>query len=141
VLTEGAIAVDTFAKRVSKISDSEMEELRRMVARADWRDVTGRNYDTADVKFWEPCKRAFFIRMRAGGDIPRHHDAFIPGTTHHLVVQSNSECLNGWLDRKGKDRSMHMQEGHRYIVERSPIHWASNKGKTDRIHLLVEYER
>lgn len=139
MLTEGAGAVDTFATLIAEISESQMEELKRMVARADWREVTGRNYDTADVKFWEPCKRAFFIRMKPGGDIPRHHDAFIPGTTHHLVVQSNPKCSNGWQDTQGHDREIHMKHGHRYQVERSPLHWATNHGETDRVHLLVEF--
>lgn len=139
MLTEGAKATDHFATPLGRISDSEMEELRRIVARADWREVTGRNYDTADVQFWEPCKRAFLIRMKAGGDIPRHHDAFIPGTTHHLVVASNPQCVNGWQDNRGRDRELHMREGYRYVVERSPLHWAYNRGSTDRVHLLVEF--
>jgi len=137
--TAGAIPTDTFATLVSKISPSEMEELRRMVARANWRDVTGRGYDTADTGFWEPCKRAFFIRMKPGGDIPRHHDAFIPGTTHHLVVSSNAKCANWWQDREGNERQVHMKTGYRYQVERSPLHWAYNHGRSDRVHLLVEF--
>jgi hypothetical protein len=138
--TAGAIPTATFATLVGKISVSQMEELRRMVAMADWRDVTGRGYDTADTEFWEPCKRAFFIRMKPGGDIPRHHDAFIPGTTHHLVVTTNSHCHNWWRDDKGRERHVHMKQGYRYQVARSPLHWAFNAGKTDRVHLLVEFE-
>lgn len=139
MLTEGAKATDTFATLLGEIPESQMEELRRMSARADWREVTGRNYDTADVTFWEPCKRAFFIRMKAGGDIPRHHDAFIPGTTHHLVVETNEHCHNWWKDSTGRERHIHMKAGYRYKVERSPLHWAFNVGKTDRVHLLVEF--
>jgi hypothetical protein len=140
VLTEGAIAKDHFAAEISKISDSEMEELRRMAARADWRPVEGRGYDTADSGFWEPHKRAFFIRMKPGGSIPRHHDKFIHGTTHHLVLQTNPMCGNCWLDTMGSERTTHLKAGYRYIVERSPLHWAYNHGKTDRVHLLVEFE-
>jgi hypothetical protein len=140
VLTEGAIATETFATLLGKISDSQMEELLRMSARADWRDVTGRGYDTADTQFWEPCKRAFFIRMKPGGDIPRHHDAFIAGTTHHLVVSTNRHCANWWQDSNGNERQVHMKAGHRYQVERSPLHWAHNHGATDRVHLLVEFD-
>lgn len=140
MLTDGAIPTDTFATLVGKISSSQMEELRRMVARANWRDVTGRGYDTADTEFWEPCKRAFFIRMKPDGDIPRHHDAFIPGTTHHLVVSSNKGCANWWQDSQGNERQVHMKQGYRYQVERSPLHWAYNRGRSDRVHLLVEFE-
>ncbi len=139
MLTDGAKATDTFARLIGRIPAEQMEELRRMVARADWREVTGRAYDTADVSFWEPCKRAFFIRMAPGGSIPRHHDAFIPGTTHHLVVQSNHQCQNWWVDQAGAEQVMRLSEGHRYQVERSPLHWAVNAGKTDRVHLLVEF--
>lgn len=139
MLIEGAKASDIFARLLGPIPAEQMEELRRMVARADWREVTGRAYDTADVTFWEPCKRAFFIRMAPGGSIPRHHDAFIPGTTHHLVVQSNSKCTNGWCDTQGIDRTIRMKQGCRYQVERSPLHWAYNHGKTERVHLLVEF--
>jgi hypothetical protein len=140
MMTEGAIATDTFAQLIGKIPDLEMDELRRMVRDAKWRTISGRNYDTADVtNYWDRCTRAFFIRIPPGGDIPRHHDVFIPGTTHHLVVQSNPQSLNWWLDTQGREQSIHLLEGHRYRVAREPLHWAENRGDTDRIHLLVEY--
>ena len=86
MLTEGAKAVAVFASELGVLSAEELATLRRMVELVKWREVTGRGYDTADAEYWEPCKRSFFIRMRAGGDVPRHHDAFIAGPTHHLVV-------------------------------------------------------
>ncbi len=139
MLTEGAIPVRKFAKHLERISAEEMRRLRELAASARWRDIEGRNYDTADVEFWEPCARAFFIRIPPGGDIPRHHDVFIPGATHHLVVSTNDGCENCWMDDEGRERSVHMAEGHRYLVSRLPLHWAHNRGRTDRIHLLVEY--
>lgn len=137
--TEGARATDTFATLLGKISAERMTDLRRLVKEARWREIPSRRYDTADVEFWENCERAFLIRIPPGGYIPRHHDTFISGTTHHLVIQTNAGCLNWWIDTKDQERSIHMQSGYRYIVAREPLHWAENKGQTDRIHLLVEY--
>jgi hypothetical protein len=139
MLTEGAQATDTFATLIGPISDNHMDRLHRMVQYANWREIAGRQYDTADVSFWEPCTRAFFIRIPPGGSIPRHHDVFIPGTTHHLVVQSNKDAWNYWLDTKGQEQRIHMETGYRYRVAREPLHWATNDGQEDRIHLLVEY--
>lgn len=139
MMTEGARAVDVFAEHIATLTDEDMRRLQCLADTASWRDVTGRNYDTADVKFWEPCSRAFFIRIRPGGDIPRHHDEFIPGVTHHLVLKTNPGCENWWVDTKGADRCIHMEAGKRYRVAREPLHWAFNKGSEARIHLLVEW--
>jgi hypothetical protein len=139
LLTEGARPVDEFATHVATLSSDDMMRLRCLAETAPWRDVPGRSYDTADVTFWEPCSRAFFIRIPPCGSIPRHHDEFIPGSTHHLVLDTNEGCENGWVDTKGQERSMHMKAGERYLVAREPLHWAFNNGATDRIHLLVEF--
>lgn len=139
MMTEGAIATDTFAELLGEISGAQMIQLRQMVESAPWREVPGRRYDTAEVKFWDECSRAFFIRIPPGGSIPRHHDVFIPGTTHHLVVETNEGCANCWLDTQGAERSVHMKQGHCYRVAREPLHWATNAGATERVHLLVEY--
>jgi len=137
--TEGARAVDEFAQAIRALSEEEMQRLAALAATAPWREVPGRAYDTADVQFWESCSRAFFIRIPPGGNIPRHHDDFIPGRTHHLVLSSNDGCENWWVDRRGRERCVHLAQGHRYLVERSPLHWAFNRGQADRIHLLVEW--
>lgn len=138
MMTEGARAVDRFATHVGALTVEEMRKLQALAETAPWREIPGRLYDTADVTFWEPCSRAFFIRIPPGGEIPRHHDDFIPGSTHHLVLATNARCTNGWIDRRGRERSMHLEQGHRYLVERSPLHWAHNAGEIERIHLLVE---
>lgn len=137
--TDGARAVDEFATCIGTITELEMRSLRELARTAPWREVPGRRYDTADVAFWEECSRAFFVRIPPGGEIPRHHDDFIQGTTHHLVLQTNIRCENGWIDRRGREREMHLWQGFRYRVERSPLHWAYNRGHADRIHLLVEF--
>lgn len=129
----------SFAAHVAPLSLDELERLRRLADRAQFRQVPTREYDDAEVRnFWEPCVRAFFIRLRPGMSIHRHSDEAIKGTTHHLVLQSNPQALNWWLEN-GQERSIHLQAGHRYDVAREPVHWATNAGDTARIHLLVEY--
>lgn len=139
-MTVGARPVDDFATLLDQISSEDMQRLNCLAQTAPWREVPGRAYDTADVRFWEPCSRAFFIRIPAGGEIPRHHDDFIPNLTHHLVLQTNEGCENWWIDTQGKERSIHLEQGNRYRVAREPLHWAFNRGENERIHLLVEFE-
>ena len=127
-----------FARHIGALSDRDVSRLLQLAGSATWREVPSREYITADVEFWEPCKRAFFILIPAGGKIHRHHDKAIEGTTHHLVLLTNANCLNWWIDDDG-ERHCHMAAGQRYEVARDPIHWAENRGATDRIHLLVEY--
>lgn len=128
----------SFATLVGVLSSEDMMRLASLAERAPWRDVPGRRYDTADIDFWEPCMRAFFIRIPPKGFIHRHSDEAIKGTTHHLVLQTNNQSLNWWLE-DGQDCSVHLKAGHRYDVKRDPVHWATNDGDSHRIHLLVEY--
>jgi hypothetical protein len=126
-----------FATQVGPLSDDEMIRLQRLARNARWHDV--RRYLTAEVTdFWQPCQRAFFILVPPRAEIHRHSDEAIKGITHHLVLQTNPKCLNWWVE-DGDERSVHLKAGYRYIVQREPIHWATNDGVTDRIHLLVEY--
>lgn len=140
MLVDGARPVDVFATLVGEISSEDMQRLRCLADTAPWRDVPGRAYDTAAVRFWEPCARSFFVRIPPGGEIPRHHDGFITGVTHHLVLATNDGCSNGWIDTAGIERSTHLAQGCRYQVARTPLHWAANTGAPERIHLLVEFE-
>lgn len=128
----------SFASRIASLSAYDMARLQQLAANAPWREIPSRHYDTADIEFWEPCERAFFIRIPPKGFIHRHSDEAIKGTTHHLVLQTNPHSLNWWLE-DGQERSVHLEAGHRYDVKRDPVHWATNDGDTDRIHLLVEY--
>jgi aspartyl/asparaginyl beta-hydroxylase (cupin superfamily) len=128
----------SFARLLGDLTAEDMARLADLAATAPWREVPGRKYDTADVVFWEPCQRAFFIRVPPKGEIHRHHDAFIPGTTHHLVLHTNPAALNWWMEGR-TEVAMHLEQGKRYHVDRTGLHWATNQGDTDRIHLLVEY--
>lgn len=126
----------SFAEQAGTLSESEMDILHTLASRAQWRGIRG--YLTAEVSdFWEPCKRSFFVKIPPKGQIHRHSDS-VPGITHHLVLQTNPGCLNWWLE-DGEERSIHLESGSRYVVQRDPVHWATNEGETDRIHLLVEY--
>lgn len=129
----------SFATFVGTLSDDEMVSLQRLAREVRWRDVNNRDYLTAEVTdFWEPCNRAFFILVPPRSVIHRHSDEAIKGITHHLVLQTNPKSLNWWIE-DGQERSIHLEAGKRYIVQREPVHWATNDGVTDRIHLLVEY--
>jgi len=129
----------SFAEPVSGLSPIQMNALHRLASDAVWKTLPGRGYLTAEVTdFWEPCQRAFFIKVPPKAHIHRHSDEAIKGITHHLVVQTNPGCLNWWIE-DGEERSIHLKAGERYIVQREPVHWATNDGETDRIHLLVEY--
>jgi hypothetical protein len=129
----------SFATLLGRLSDDEMIRLQSLARSARWREVPTREYLTAEVTdFWEPCERAFFILVPPRTEIHRHNDEAIKGVTHHLVLQTNPKSLNWWLE-DGREHSVHLKAGHRYIVQREPVHWARNDGVTDRSHLLVEY--
>ncbi len=128
-----------FAEHIGDLTPEQFQMLGELASRAKFRDLPGRCYMTSEVwDFWEPCDRAFFILLRAGGSVHRHTDEAIKGVTHHLVWETNDGCENWWLE-DGEERVCHLHQGGRYIVQRAPIHWSFNRGATDRIHLLVEY--
>jgi len=129
----------SFATLLGVLTAEQMLALKQLADTAQWREIPLRQYDTADISgFWEECTRAFFIRIPPKGHIHRHRDEAIKGITHHLVLQTNSQALNWWQE-DGQDCCIHLQAGKRYLVQRDPLHWATNDGDTDRIHLLVEY--
>jgi hypothetical protein len=129
----------SFVSLVGELTEGEMVMLRQLADTAPWRDIPLRHYDTADITgFWEDCERAFFIRIPPKGFIHRHSDEAIKGITHHLVLQTNPRAHNWWIE-DGQERSFHLRAGCRYDVKRDTVHWATNDGNTDRIHLLVEY--
>ena len=128
-----------FATYVADLTAIEMERLKELESKAKFRELLGRGYTTSlDVEFWEPCSRAFFIRLVAGGSVHRHSDAVVKGVTHHFVLETNPGCENWWMEGD-VERVCHMEAGKRYAVERAPIHWSFNRGTTDRTHLLVEF--
>lgn len=130
-----------FAKLIGKVSKREMGLLADLAANAEWRhrSLPDREFYTAQVQFWEPCDRAFFLKIPPNGFIHRHKDEAIQARVEHLVLTTNDQCENCWLD--GTEQSIHMKQGYRYEVRNQHIeHWAFNRGETDRIHLIVEFK-
>lgn len=130
----------TFAKLIGPISAGDMERLAELARHASWRPrkVPNRDFYTASTSFWEPCDRAFFLKIQPGGFVHRHKDAAIKARVEHLVLCTNDQCENWWLD--GTEQSIHLEQGYRYEVRNQDIeHWSFNKGETDRIHLIVEF--
>lgn len=116
---------------------------------SEWNCPPGRRYLTAEATqiahpLLEGCARAFFIRMTPGSCVHRHRDP--PGVvdfydTDHIVVSTNERAFICWEDENG-EHSVHLGLGKRYrIVDRGVLHWAENRGNTDRVHLLIEYPK
>ena len=96
-------------------------------------------YHTIDASHLFPqYKRAFYLKLPPRTGIHAHVDSG-DVETDHIVIETNSMCMNWWIDESGKECSMHMEKGKRYKVNRKLMHWAVNNGETDRIHLLLEY--
>ena len=127
-----------FVKSQREVSEGGMEMYRLMMHLLEWEIVPNRGYQTADVSHLLPeYKRAFFLKLPPGTAMHKHVDCG-DCETDHVVMQTNAGCLNFWCDDDG-DHSVHMEEGLRYNVDRTVLHWAENNGDTDRVHLLVEY--
>jgi aspartyl/asparaginyl beta-hydroxylase (cupin superfamily) len=111
-----------------------------LVPHGEWEIVDGRGYQTLDVShlFPPPFKRAFYLKLPPGTQLHKHRDAG-DVQTDHIVIQTNPNCLNFWIDEEGNEQFLHMEQGKRYTVDRTLMHWAVNDGETDRIHLLLEY--
>ena len=121
-----------------EVSQTSMEMYRLMMHMLDWEIAQNRGYQTADVsQLFPEYKRAFFLKLPPGTAMHRHVDCG-DCATDHIVMQTNPKCLNFWCDENG-EHSVHMDEGCRYNVDRTVLHWAENNGETDRVHLLVEY--
>jgi hypothetical protein len=125
----------SFVLSCRKVSDTELGVYRRILDSVTWKSAPGRDYQTADVTDQVPgTKRAFFVRLPFGGWMHWHVDAG-DCQTDHIVMSTNDECENKWLDESGT-QSIHMREGHRYSVDRTVMHAAFNGGMSERIHLL-----
>lgn len=101
-----------------------------------WKAVAGRDYQTAFIAPPDGYKRAFYLKLPPRSQMHAHVDSD-DCVTEHVVIQTNEHCLNYWRDSEG-DHSQHMEQGKRYLVDRSVLHWAINAGDTDRVHLILE---
>lgn len=128
----------SWARLIGHVADSELARLSVLAESVPWKGARGRDYQTADIteQYGWTCRRAFFVKIPAGGKMHRHSDVG-DCVTEHVVLETNDGCLNFWADLDG-EHSVHMERGCRYEVERLLEHWAENNGETDRIHLIVE---
>lgn len=101
-----------------------------------WKVAQGRDYQTAFIPAPQGYSAAFFLKLPPHTDLHRHVDAG-DRETEHIVVQTNPQALNWWVDANG-EHFQHLQAGRRYVVDRTVEHWATNHGETDRIHLILE---
>lgn len=119
-------------------NELDLEDIRKIMACAEWEIVPNRDYQTADVfPMFPGYSRIFFLRLPPNGVLHRHVDCG-DCKTDHIVVETNPQALNWWMEN-GLETSMHMEEGKRYTVDRTVLHWATNYGPTNRTHLLLEY--
>lgn len=127
----------SFVLSSAKVPDAEMQGYLALLKGASWRRPHGRNYETADVTaHLKGCARAVFLKIPPGGNVHKHVDVG-DCKTDHIVISTNKGCRNYWT--KDGEQWAHMKAGFRYSVDRTLEHWAVNEGKTDRVHLLVEY--
>ena len=80
-----------------------------------------------------------FHLMRPNSKIYPHTDSIsIPATINHRIhipISTKKDIIfhNG-------DDSIHMKEGHVYLIDNTKIHSIQNKTKdTDRIHLIIDW--
>ena len=115
------------------VGSGEIARLARLATDATWEIVEGRGYQTAFIDY-PGSIRAFFVKLPPGAAMHKHRDCG-DCQTDHVVISTNDKCFNWW----DEDQSVHMEAGKRYTVDRTLLHWATNDGETDRVHLLVEY--
>lgn len=136
-----------FAKELPSDDYIAVMEVLRQVDH--WDLVPSRQYHTAEATHIEHpllagASRAFFIKMVPGAKVYRHRDPrevvdFFD--TDHIVASTNDHSFICWQDAQG-EHSVHLELGKRYrIINRGVLHWAVNDGDTDRIHLLIEYQK
>ncbi|MBF98802.1 MAG: aspartyl beta-hydroxylase [Owenweeksia sp.] len=81
--------------------------------------------------------RIMLAKLPAGTLIHKHIDGSNAARLSHKIhvpLQTNEECyffVN--------EEPFRMLEGQAYEVNNLAMHWAENRGKTDRIHLIFEY--
>lgn len=127
-----------FAVKKYEISAENMAIYPSILKHAIWEIVPGRGYQTWDVTDRWHYYRAFFLKLPPHTELHRHVDAG-DVQTDHIVIQTNPQCLNWWMDGD-KEQSEHLELGFCYAVDRTVMHWATNHGETDRIHLLIEQQ-
>lgn len=89
------------------------------------------------IQFKNQTTRIRFAILRPGEEVAKHID--IPtqyATRTHLPVITNGDCFLHFVEENKVSR-YHLNEGDVYRINGGHAHWASNLGKTDRIHLII----
>ena len=80
--------------------------------------------------------QVLFIKLAANRDITAHHDN---GDYLHCVARNHIPIVTNPGVRFMVDHeSMHIPEGECWEINNNKIHAVENKGKEDRIHLLID---
>ena len=84
-----------------------------------------------------PVQSVRFLNLKAGADIKPHRDhelAFEKGEARlHFPIVTNPE-VEFWVE----DIRLNMQPGECWYINANLTHRVSNKGNTDRVHLVID---
>jgi aspartyl/asparaginyl beta-hydroxylase (cupin superfamily) len=136
-------------KKIGTLPKKEHKALLSLAKNLEWKINKGPTVDYATnqtkleaVKkaipklFDKEIIKAMFVRIPAGGTIKRHSDNTVgPWKTYHLVLETNPECIN--ISYVDPAQEIHLPKGTYWGFDSWPEHESHNKGKTDRIHLVV----
>lgn len=92
------------------------------------------------TSFKNKATRARFARLKPGGEIKPHIDNNVGyGVRYHLALETNDDCY--FAIRKNPKQEFEYfhipADGHLYYVNVGFEHFVVNRGKTDRIHLVI----
>ena len=127
-------------KKTNTASKKTIDYLNDVIADAKWKNVIGPNdnfktwFHDVEIAEFPDYKQAFFLLIPPGGMIHRHEDTPKRIKTYHIPIKTNKKCVNIMHPGGG----FHLEVGNIYQVNRQIEHESFNRGKTNRIHLLVE---
>jgi hypothetical protein len=92
--------------------------------------------------------RARFMRLAPGGTLGRHTDQVDPdlGTRDgsimrlHIPIYTNPDVTFSAWDMDGIEHQHHMEAGQLWYLDIRKPHEATNAGKAERIHLVIDVE-
>lgn len=125
-----------------RVEEAVLAGLRAMLVGAEW-DYSN---PQGDFGVWRPepgvihrlfpqsrdNRDSFFLCIHPGGHVHRHRDSVKPYQTYHVPVLTNERSIC-WSD----DKPYVLEVGKIYHVDRTLLHWSTNDGETDRVHLLL----
>lgn len=131
---------------VGPISEEVIASLRWFLEDAKWSPA-----DNGEYMIWHPDQEklgnilgrdlpkeysSFFLNIPAGGFVHIHRDNEKPYETYHIPVYTNEHCLCYSQVDQGTIHQ-HLPVGRQFRVKRTELHWSTNFGDTERIHLLL----